>query len=65
MAAGQKLIPLGQSAAQRVLANLAPAVLAAVERSERTACDDMHAFAPGLEIRSMQNERQEVRLSIS
>lgn len=65
VAAGQKLIPLGQSAAQRVLANLAPAVLAAVERSERTACDDMHAFAPGLEIRSMQHERQEVRLFIS
>lgn len=65
VAAGQKLIPLGQSAAQRVLADLAPAVLAAVERSASVLCDDLYAFAPALEIRSMQHEHQDGRLYIS
>lgn len=65
VAAGQKLIPLGPSAAQRVLADLAPAILAAVERSASVPCDDLYAFAPALEIRSMAHERQDGRLYIS
>ncbi len=65
VAAGQKLIPLGGSAAQRVLHALGEEILLAAEKSERTEVEDMHAFAPLLDARSMLHERQRTRLYIS
>lgn len=63
--AGQKLIPLGQLAAQGVLHDLRHAVAAAVPKSETAASADLFAFAPALEIASMVHERQRVRLYMS
>ncbi|MBA3472461.1 MAG: urease accessory protein UreF [Rubrobacter sp.] len=65
VAAGQKLIPLGGSAAQRVLYRLDGEITRAVERSEKVALEDMYAFAPEVDARSMLHERQRVRLYIS
>lgn len=65
VAAGQKLIPLGGSAAQRVLYRLDGEITRAVEKSEEVALEDMCAFAPEVDVRSMLHERQRVRLYIS
>ncbi len=65
VAAGQKLIPLGGSAAQRVLHGLHGALLAAADKSEELQVEEMYAFAPMIDIRSMLHERQRVRLYVS
>ena len=65
VAAGQKLIPLGGSAAQRVLYELHGKIVEAVGKSERPGPEDMYAFAPTIDVRSMLHERQRVRLYIS
>jgi urease accessory protein UreF len=36
-----------------------------VEKSEKVAFEDMYAFAPEVDVRSMLHERQRVRLYIS
>lgn len=65
VAAGQKLIPLGGSTAQRVLFGLQEEMIEATEVSERLTPEEMHAFAPTIDVRSMLHERQRVRLYIS
>ena len=65
VAAGQKLIPIGGSAAQRVLYRLDEEITRALEKSEEVALEDMYAFAPEVDARSMLHERQRVRLYIS
>ena len=65
VAAGQKLIPLGGGAAQKVLFGLAEALLKASEESAGLEADDMYAFAPTIDVRSMLHERQRTRLYIS
>ena len=65
VAAGQKLIPLGGSTAQRVLYGLHDEIVAAVSMSECVEVDEMYAFAPTIDIRSMLHERQRIRLYIS
>ena len=65
VAAGQKLIPLGGSAAQRVLFKLQKEIFEAAKTSESVEVDDMYAFAPTIDLRSMLHERQRVRLYIS
>ena len=65
VAAGQKLIPLGGSAAQRVLYRLNAETTRVLEKSEEVALEDMYAFAPEVDVRSMLHERQRVRLYIS
>ena len=65
VAAGQKLIPLGGSTAQRVLSGLADAILEASEKSAGLGADEMYAFAPTMDVRSMLHERQRTRLYIS
>lgn len=65
VAAGQKLIPLGGSAAQRVLFELGEQIERAVEVSEPMESDEMYAFAPTIDARSMMHERQWTRLYIS
>ena len=65
VAAGQKLIPLGGSAAQRALYESSGEMLRAAEISEGIGVDEMHAFAPVVDVYSMRHERQRVRLYIS
>lgn len=65
VAAGQKLIPLGGSAAQRVLYELGGEILRAVGVGENMEVEDMYAFAPTIDVRSMLHERQRTRLYIS
>ncbi|HKH09876.1 MAG TPA: urease accessory UreF family protein [Rubrobacter sp.] len=65
VAAGQKLIPLGGSAAQRVLFGLGDGIEGAARMSETVEAEDMHAFAPTIDALSMLHERQRTRLYIS
>jgi urease accessory protein len=65
VAAGQKLIPLGGSAAQRVLYETAGSIERAAKISETMEVEDMYAFAPIVDVRSMLHERQRTRLYIS
>ena len=65
VSAGQKLVPLGGSAAQRVLYELGEEMVEAAEVSQGLRPEDMHAFAPEIDVRSMLHERQKVRLYIS
>ena len=65
VSAGQKLVPLGGSVAQRVLYELGEEMVEAAEVSQGLRPEDMHAFAPEIDVRSMLHERQKVRLYIS
>lgn len=65
VAAAQKLIPLGQRAAQRVLFGLHDRIRAAAAASRQADPDDPFAFAPVVEVASMSHERQRSRLYIS
>lgn len=65
VAVGQKLVPLGGNTAQRVLYELGGEVLRAAEGGASMELEDMYAFAPTIDVRSMQHERQRVRLYIS
>lgn len=60
--AALKSVPLGQAAAQRILAALAAATPALVERALRMPIGEMQAFAPMLAILSAQHEEQYSRL---
>jgi urease accessory protein len=65
VAAGQKLVPLGGSAAQRVLYELGEEIDNAAEISDSVEVEDMYAFSPTVDVRSMMHERQRTRLYIS
>ena len=65
VAAGQKLVPLGGSVAQRVLYELGEDVIHTAEIGEDMEVEDMHAFSPTVDVRSMMHERQRTRLYIS
>jgi urease accessory protein len=65
VAAGQKLVPLGQREAQRTLLALHAPIAAAVELSAGIDPADPYAFAPVQEVASMVHERQRTRLYIS
>ena len=65
VAAGQKLIPLGGSAAQRVLYGMGKQIERAAEVSASIDPGGMYAFAPTIDARSMMHERQRTRLYIS
>jgi urease accessory protein len=60
--AAMKTVPLGQAAAQRMLARLADAVPLAVEQALGLGDDERQAFAPMLAILSAQHETQYSRL---
>jgi len=60
--AALKAVPLGQAAAQRILAALAAAVPALVDRALAMTAGEMQAFAPMLAILSAQHEEQYSRL---
>ena len=60
--AATKAVPLGQTAAQRVLAALAAEIPAAVETALRVATSEMQSFMPMLAILSSRHEAQYSRL---
>ncbi len=60
--AAMKAVPLGQAAAQRVLARLADALPPAVDAALLRPLADCQAFAPGLAVLSAQHEAQYSRL---
>lgn len=62
MQAAIKAVPLGQSAGQRILAQLAEEIPAAVEYACALPQDDWQAFSPMLAILSSQHETQYSRL---
>lgn len=65
VAAGQKLIPLGGSTAQRLLFELHGEMKRAASAGAGLGAEDMYAFAPEVDVRSMLHERQRTRLYIS
>ncbi len=62
VSAGVRLIPLGQTEGQRMIAALAPAVAAAVERALSTPLAELATSAPMVDWASMRHETQYTRL---
>jgi len=62
VSAGVRLIPLGQTAGQRLIARLEPAVLRAAEEAEGADLDDVAGAAWVVDIASMRHETQTTRL---
>ena len=60
--AAMKLVPLGQSAGQRILARLTPEMARAVETAMVLEDDDLSNFAPLYAIASSRHETQYTRL---
>lgn len=61
-AAGIKLIPLGQTAGQRILLTLASDIEQIVQAAQNVSDDDIGASAPALALASCQHETQYSRL---
>jgi urease accessory protein len=62
VSAGVRLVPLGQSAGQRVVAALEPAILAAAAAAAETTLAELGSASAAAEIFSMQHETQYTRL---
>jgi urease accessory protein len=62
VSAGVRLIPLGQTAGQQVVAALVPRVAVAASRAMATSLDRLGTAAPMIEIASMRHETQYTRL---
>jgi urease accessory protein len=62
LSAGIRLIPLGQTAGQRILARLQPVTVAAAERTLTRPVEDIGTAAPMIDWTSMQHETQYTRL---
>jgi urease accessory protein len=62
VSAGVRLIPLGQSAGQRVIARLEPVTTGLAQRIEATPLDEIGTAAPLVDWCSMQHETQYTRL---
>jgi urease accessory protein len=65
MSSCQRLLPLGQSEAARILWNLKPAVIDAANRSAACALDDACCFMPLLDWGAMEHPALSTRLFIS
>jgi urease accessory protein len=65
MSSCQRLLPMGQSEAARILWNLKPAVIAAANRSATCALNDAHCFMPLLDWGAMEHPALSTRLFIS
>lgn len=63
--AGQRLVPLGGGAVQRAVYELGGEISRCADLSGEVEVGEMYAFSPEVELRSMQHERQEVRLYMS
>ena len=62
VSAGVRLIPLGQSDGQRIIAKLEASVTRAVEAAGETALDEIGAVAPMIDWCSMRHETQYTKL---
>jgi urease accessory protein len=62
VSAGVRLIPLGQTDGQRVLAALSIAIPALVARAADTPLDELGTASPGIDLASMRHETQYTRL---
>jgi urease accessory protein len=62
VSAGVRLIPLGQTAGQRLIADLEPAVLNAAAACETTPLEEVASAAWVVDIASMRHETQTTRL---
>ena len=62
VSAGVRLVPLGQTDGQRVLASLEPVIATTASRALVTALDDIGGAAFRADIASMRHERQYTRL---
>jgi len=62
VSAGVRLVPLGQTDGQRVLAALEPVVAATAARALATALDDVGGAAFRADLASMRHETQHTRL---
>jgi len=62
ISSGVRLVPLGQTDGQRILAALEPVVAAAAERALNTALDDVGGAAFRADLTSMRHETQYTRL---
>jgi urease accessory protein len=65
VSACQRLLPLGQSAAARILWDLKPSILQAAERSGPGDVDSAHSFTPLFEWGAMEHPALSTRLFIS
>jgi len=65
LAAAQRLLRLGHTDVQRVLDDLRPAMVEAVETSADRSLDGMAPFAPLVDVRSAEHERADRRLFLS
>ncbi len=65
VSAAVRLIPLGQTDGQRVIASLEGAVAAAVGEAMRRPLEEAYSFGPGHEIRAMSHSRLYTRLYVS
>jgi urease accessory protein len=62
VSAGVRLVPLGQTDGQRVLASLEPVIAATVRRALATPLDDIGSITFRADIASMRHETQHTRL---
>jgi urease accessory protein len=62
ISAGVRLVPLGQTDGQRVLASLEAAIAAAAASAPKTMLDDIMMATPRADIASMRHETQYTRL---
>lgn len=65
LGAAQRLMPVGHTAAQRILRDLQPAMRHAVAASEDRPIDRMAPFAPAVDVLAAEHERAERRLFVS
>ena len=65
ISACQRLLPLGQSAASRLLWELKPSIAATIERCQRLTIDEVVSFTPLIDLSSMRHPTLETRLFIS
>jgi urease accessory protein len=65
VSASQRLLPLGQSAATKILWNLKPVILETAKRSATCAIDDVCCFMPMLDWGAMEHPALRTRLFIS
>jgi urease accessory protein len=59
---GVRFIPLGQSAGQAVLADLAPVIFAAAQQASRAEIGEISSSTIGADMASMTHETLEVRI---
>jgi urease accessory protein len=65
LGAAQRLLSLGHTDAQRILDDLRPVMVAAVEDSDGRPLDSMSPFAPLVDVLAADHERAERRLFVS